>query len=60
MKKELESKLHMCNKDIEYYKKEFKIWNKKINDLQTKIREIDFSKIKKGTEIGEIYELRKN
>ena len=59
MKKELELKLKICNKDIEYYKKELKIRNEKINELQTKINEIDFSKIKKGTEIGEIYELRK-
>jgi hypothetical protein len=29
MKKELELKLKICNKDIEYYKKELKIRNEK-------------------------------
>ena len=33
--------------------------NKEESINATKINEIDFSKIKKGTEIGEIYELRK-
>lgn len=58
MKKDLESKLNTYRKDINYYKEEIEEKNKKIKEMKQTLSLVDFSKIKKGTEQSQIFDLR--
>lgn len=58
MKKDLESKINTYRKDINYYKEEIEEKNKKIKEMKQTLSLVDFSKIKKGTEQSQIFDLR--